>query len=92
MRDDPGADHDRLFVQAGQRPVFDGLRQSRGAHEVGEILGQRMKLKSNFVVAEPRAAFYHTLTHAPIIPLRPTQTHRTGWHHTIALPYPSMLA
>ena len=35
--------------------MFDRLRQSQGAHEVGEIVGQRMKLKSNLVVAEPHA-------------------------------------
>ena len=35
--------------------MLDRLRQSQGAHEVGEIVGQRMKVKSNLVVAEPPA-------------------------------------
>ena len=49
VADDPGSNLHQLLLQRGQRPVLDRLRQSQGAHEVGEIAGQRMKLESNLV-------------------------------------------
>ncbi len=55
VADDPGSNLHQLLPQRGQRPVFDRLRQRQGAHEGGEIIGQRVKLKSNLVVAEPHA-------------------------------------
>ena len=44
--DDPGPNLHQLLLQRGQRPVLDRLRQSQGAHEVGEIVGQCMELPS----------------------------------------------
>ena len=52
VRDDLRADLDELLAQPGQRPVFDRLRQCQCSHEVGEIVGQRMKLKSDGVGGE----------------------------------------
>ena len=49
MRDDLGADLDEPLPQAGQRPVRDSLGQCERPHEVGEIVGQRMKLKPDGV-------------------------------------------
>ena len=55
MAHDLGADLDELLPQAGQRPLLDRLRQSQRPHKVGEIVGQRMKLKPDGVGGE-RAA------------------------------------
>src|SRR6266516_253994 len=55
MAHDLGADLDQLLFQARQRPLLDRLRQSQRPHEVGEIIGQRMKLKPDGVSGE-RAA------------------------------------
>jgi hypothetical protein len=49
------ADLDAFLPQAGQRPVLDGFRQCQRPHEVGEILGQRLKLKPNSVGGEGAA-------------------------------------
>ena len=50
MTDNLGTDLDQLLPQRGQRPVFHFLRQRKRAHEVGRIVGQRMKLEMNLVV------------------------------------------
>ncbi len=50
MADNLGTDLDQLLPRRGQRPVFHFLRQRKRAHEVGEIVGQRMKLEMNLVV------------------------------------------
>src|ERR1035437_7457780 len=50
MAHDLGTNFDEFFPQAGQRPVLDCLRQGQCPHEVGEIVGQRMKLKTHGVV------------------------------------------
>jgi len=50
MADDLGSNFDQLLPQRGQRPVFHFLRQRKRAHEVGEIVGQPMKLEMNLVV------------------------------------------
>src|SRR6266568_3870976 len=55
MAYDLGADLHEFFPQARQRPLLDRLRQSQRPHEVGEIVGQRMKLKPDGVAGE-RAA------------------------------------
>ena len=52
---DLGSYFDEFLPQAGQRPLLDRLRQSQRPHEVGEIVGQRMKLKPHGVCGE-RAA------------------------------------
>ena len=43
----------QLLPQRGQRPVLDLLRQSQRPHEVGEIVGQGVKLQPDGVIAEP---------------------------------------
>ncbi len=55
MAHDLGSNFDEFFPQAGQRPLLDRLRHSQRPHEVGEIVGQRMKLKPHGVGGE-RAA------------------------------------
>ena len=55
VTDDRGSNLHQLSPQRGQRPVLDRLRQNQGAHEVGEIIGQRMKLQSNLVFEELHA-------------------------------------
>ncbi len=52
MTDNFGADLDQLLAQSGQRPVLDLLRQGQCPHEVGEIIGERMNLKPDRIVAE----------------------------------------
>ena len=42
-----------LLPEAGQRPLLDHLWQSQRPHEVGEIVGQRMKLKPDGVGGAP---------------------------------------
>ena len=44
---------DQAFGQAGKRPCLDHLRRRQRAQEVGEIVGQRMKLKLHGVGFEP---------------------------------------
>jgi len=55
MRDDLGPDLDELLLQARQRPLLDRLWQSQRPHEVGEIVGERMKLKPDGVGGEGAA-------------------------------------
>ncbi len=42
----------QLFPQCGQRPVLYLLRQGQSPHEVGQIVGQGMKLEPDGIVAE----------------------------------------
>ena len=49
---DPGADLDQLLAQRGQRPMLDPLRQGQRAQEVGEVVGERVKLEPHRVVPE----------------------------------------
>ena len=55
MADHLGTDLYQLLPQRGQRPVLDLLRQSQRPHEVGEIVGQRVKLKPDGVDRETHA-------------------------------------
>jgi hypothetical protein len=52
MSDDLGADLDQLLPDGGERPMLDLLRQCQGPHEVGEVVGERMKLEADRVVVE----------------------------------------
>ena len=52
MADHFGADLDQLLPQRGQRPVLDLLGQCQRPHEVGQIVGQGVKLEPNGSVAE----------------------------------------
>ncbi len=52
---DLGADLDELVVQRGHGPVLDLLRQRQRAQEVAEIVGERVKLEPDRIVAEPVA-------------------------------------
>jgi len=52
MADDLGPDLHQLLPQRGQRPMLHLPRQSQGPHEVAQIIGQGVKLETNFVVAE----------------------------------------
>jgi len=54
MAHDLGADLHEFFPQAGQRPLLDRLGQSQRPHEVGEIVGQRMKLKPDGMFVNER--------------------------------------
>ena len=53
MADHLGTDLYQLLPQRGQRPVLNLLRQSQRPHEVGEIVGQGVKLQPDGVIAEP---------------------------------------
>ena len=55
--DDLRADLDQLLPQAGQRPILDRLRRRQRAQEIAEIVGQRVKLKSNSVGRELSIGF-----------------------------------
>ena len=55
MAHDPGTDPDQLELEAGQRPIGHGLRQFDAAQEGRQVLGQRVQLQSDLVVAEPLA-------------------------------------
>ena len=46
-----GADLDQLLPECRQRPLSYGLEQSQDAHEVGQIVGQGVKLEPDGVVA-----------------------------------------
>ena len=71
MADHPRADLDQLLAERGQRPVHHRSWQRHRAHEVGEIVGERVKLKPNLVVVQLQAgevclikgvlAFFNTL-------------------------------
>ncbi len=52
MSHDLRADLDELVAQGAERPVFYSLGQRQGAQEVAEIVGERMELEPDFVVAE----------------------------------------
>lgn len=52
MRDDLGADLHQLLPEARQRLVLDRLREGQGAHEVGKIVGERVKLQTHGVGLE----------------------------------------
>ena len=52
VTDDLGTDLDQFLSQRGQRPVLDLLWQSQRPHEVGQIVGQGVKLQPDGVVAE----------------------------------------
>ncbi len=43
---------DELLLQGCHRPVFDRLRHRQRAQEITEIVGERVKLKSNSVGRE----------------------------------------
>ncbi len=47
MADHLGSHLDQVLPQRGQRPMFDRLGQCQGAHEIGEIVGQRDTLLPN---------------------------------------------
>ena len=55
MADHLGTDLDQFLPQRGQRPMLDLLRQCQRPHEVGEIVGQGMKLKPDGVGGEGAA-------------------------------------
>ena len=46
VADDLGTNLDQILPQRGQRPVLDLLWQSQRPHEVGEIVGQGVKLQA----------------------------------------------
>jgi hypothetical protein len=52
MAHDLRADLHEFFPQARKRRLLDRLRQSQRPHEVGEIIGQRMQLKTHCVGGE----------------------------------------
>ncbi len=58
MSHDLRADLDELLPKRRQRPVFDLLRQCQGAQEVAEIIGERMELEPDLVVAETVASAF----------------------------------
>ena len=55
MRDDLGTDLHELFPERGQRPVRDSFGQCQRPHEVGEVVGECMKLKADGI-GDERAA------------------------------------
>ena len=52
MADNFGPDLHQLLPQRRERPVLDLLWQSKRPHEVGEIVGQGVKLEPNLVVIQ----------------------------------------
>ena len=52
MANDLGADLHQLLSQCRQRPMLHLFGQGQSPHEVGEIVGQGMKLEAHLVVAE----------------------------------------
>ena len=50
-----GINRDQLRLQAGQRPVSHGLGQIDAAQKGGQVVGQRVQLQPDLVVAEPLA-------------------------------------
>ena len=52
VADDLGADLDQLLSQAGQRPRLRRLRHRQRAHEVAEVVGERMELEADGVGGE----------------------------------------
>ncbi len=51
MTYDLGTGLDQLLSECRQRPVLGLLRQSQRAQEVAEIVGKRVQLEPNLVVA-----------------------------------------
>ena len=52
VADDLRADLDELLAQAGQRPRLRRLRHRQRAHEVAEVVGERMELEADGVGGE----------------------------------------
>ncbi len=52
MSHDLRANLDELLPKRRQRPVLDLLRQSQRAQEVADIVGERVELQANRIVAE----------------------------------------
>lgn len=52
---DAGPHLDQFQLQAGQRPVGHGLGQLDAAQKCCQVVGQRVQLQPNLVVAEPLA-------------------------------------
>ena len=55
MAHEAGSDLDQLQLKARQGPVGHRLGQLDAAQEGGEVVGQRVQLQPNLVVAEPLA-------------------------------------
>ena len=55
MADHLGADLDQLLAQAGQRPRLRRFGDRQRPHEVAEIVGQHMELKTHSVGGEGTA-------------------------------------
>src|SRR6516225_8950833 len=55
MADDLGTDLDQLLAQAGQRPRLRRLGHRQSSHEIAEVVGERMELKTNGVGGEGTA-------------------------------------
>src|SRR4051794_25692450 len=55
VSDDLRADFDQLLAQAGYRPPLHRLGHCQRAHEIPEIIGQRMKLKTHGISGESPA-------------------------------------
>src|SRR5215204_2004460 len=55
MADDLRTDLDQLLLEAGQRPRLRRLRHRQCAHEVPNVIGQRMKLKTHGIGGESPA-------------------------------------
>jgi hypothetical protein len=75
VTDDPGANLDQLLAQCRERPMLDPLRQGQCAQEVGEVVGQRVKLEPHRVVPEgvadsrvQRSAFFPSLMCCSAVP------------------------
>ena len=49
-----GADLHQPLAKRRQRPLLDLIRQRQGAQEVGEVVGERMKLQPHRVFAAKR--------------------------------------
>ncbi len=55
MADNLGTDLHQFFPQCRQRPMLHFFRQGQRLHEVGQIVGQGMKLEPDGIVAERTA-------------------------------------
>ena len=55
MADDLGAELDQLLLEAGQRPRLHRLGHGQRAHEIAQIVGQRMELEADGVDGEGAA-------------------------------------
>ena len=52
MTNNLGPNLHQFLPQRGQRPMRNLFRQGQSPHEVGEVVGQGMKLEANLVIAE----------------------------------------